>query len=280
MTMPLKKVDFGRRIITPADAQKLIEHNQHNRPIRDRHVARIANEIKLGRWKFNGDTIKIADSGDVLDGQHRLWAIIMADKAVETILVNGIGRDAFATIDTIRQSRSGADVLALNNVQRYRTVMASGLSWLIRLRRNVMIDWKAPENKVENSDIETAVKENPDFAKAVERVMCLRGLTNPSIFAFLYFVVANRNYDLAERMINVLENPEGVALSDPFYRLRGYLTSDHHKRKELLTIIAIAIKAINIADKGQKIKSLSWRSQGKNAEPFPVISVKITKDKQ
>jgi len=270
----LKKVDFGRRIITPADAQKLIEHNQHNRPIRDRHVARIANEIKLDRWKFNGDTIKLADTGDVLDGQHRLWAIIMADKPVETIIVNGIARDAFATIDTIRQARTGSDVLALNNVKRYRTIMASGLSWFIRLRRNVMVEWKAPENKIENSDIEAAAIENPDFYLAVERVMCLRGLTNPSIFAFLYFVLSNRNYDLAERMVNTLENPEGVALSDPFYRLRSYLTSDHHKRKEPLTTIAIAIKAINLADKGQKIQALAWRSQGKNAEAFPTLNVK------
>jgi len=269
-----KKANLSVRTITPEDATKLLEHNRVNRPLRQGHVDRISRLIQDGAWRFNGDTIKIADTGDVLDGQHRLWAVIDANCSIETIVVQGIAKEAFSTIDTIRQSRTGADVLALKGISRYRTVMSSGLAWLLRFNRSVIVEWKLPKNKIENSDIEGMAEENPDFVKAVGRVMCLRGLTNPSIFSFLYFVISNRNYELAERMINTLENPEGVAISDPFYRLRSYLTSDHHKRKDPLMTIALTIKAINFANEGKKIQTLSWRAQGKNAEPYPTISVR------
>lgn len=99
--------------ITPADAMALLEMNGTNRPLNEQHVKRIARQISDGKWKFNGDTIKIATTKNILDGQHRLWAIIEAKTAIETIVVRDIEEDAFATIDTLRKPRSGSDILAL-----------------------------------------------------------------------------------------------------------------------------------------------------------------------
>src|SRR5215471_7565954 len=93
-------------ILSPERAAELLEHNSYNRPLSQPHVERIARQIRDGKWKFNGDTIKISTNGDVLDGQHRLWAVLEAKKAIETVIVYGIERDAFATIDTIRKHRS------------------------------------------------------------------------------------------------------------------------------------------------------------------------------
>jgi len=60
----------------------MLEANQHNRPLSDGHVHRIADQIKAGKWKFNDGTIKVAENGDILDGQHRCWAVIFAKIAV------------------------------------------------------------------------------------------------------------------------------------------------------------------------------------------------------
>lgn len=254
-------------------AAGLLEHNQLNRPLRDAHVQRIAAQIIAGKWKFNGDTIKVADTGDVLDGQHRLWAVIEAKKAVETIVVYGIERDAFATIDTLRAMRNGADVLALNGASRYRSIMASALTWLIRWQRGGVDKFKDPKNRVENSDIEAAFSAHPGIERAVEAAVKLRGIANPAIIAFLYYILTNRNAELADRMMETLRNPVSVPVNDPFFRLRAYFLSDHHKRKEPLMTIAVAIKAANAAHRGQKIQVLNWRSQGKNAEDFPQLDI-------
>lgn len=253
-------------------ATELLDHNRLNRPLRDSHVQRIASQIASGKWKFNGDTIKVADTGDVLDGQHRLWAVIEAKKTVETIIVHGIERDAFSTIDTLRQVRSGSDVVALHGAAHYRNYIASALTWLIRFQRGAE-KFKDPANRVENSDIEAAFVAHPEIVRAVEAAARLRGLVNPGVLAFFYYVLTNRNEALAERMMETLRNPVSISVSDPFFKLRAWLVGDYLKRKEALMTIALMIKAANAAHREQKVQVLNWRSQGKNAEAFPRLEV-------
>jgi len=257
--------------ISPEMATRLLELNTLNRPLSEVHVQRIAKQIKDGKWRFNGDTIKIADTNDVLDGQHRLWAIIEARKPIETVIVRGIKRDAFSTIDTVRRMRSGGDVLALAGAQRHRNVSASALAWLLRWQRDTLTDYRAPKNKIENSDIEVAFEAHPRIVTAVERAMKLRGLANVSTMAFIFYILTNRDMELAERMMHTLENPAGVAINDPFFRLRTYFTLDHHRPKDALMTIALAFKAINAAAAGKPVEKLMWRNQGDHPEEFPSL---------
>lgn len=259
--------------LTPEMAASLLEHNQLNRPLSDQHVKRIADQIISGNWKFNGDTIKVSSDGEVLDGQHRLWAIIEAKTPVETILVHGIQREAFSTIDTIRRQRSGADVLSLNGATRHRQALSTALTWLLRWQWEVLEEYRAPQNRVENSDIEQAFREHPGMIRAVERSAVLRRLVNTGLIAFIYYVFSNRHSDLAERMMNTLENPAGVGIHDPFFRLRAYFTADHTMKKDAIVTIALAIKAANAAQEGRQIQVLTWKHQGKVAEPFPHLTI-------
>lgn len=257
-------------------ATTLLEHNKLNRPLRQRHVERIAAQIIGGHWKFNGDTIKLASSGDVLDGQHRLWAVIEAKLPIETIVVRDIEADAFSTIDTLRAPRSGADVLALAGLSRYRGIASMALTWLIRYQRGTIERFRDPENRVENADIEVAFAENPQIIRAVERCAKFRGIVNTSTLSFVYYITVNRDEVLAEQMLDTLRNPAGVPIDDPFFRLRVHLTSRTSALKDPLVTIAVAIKAINAAARGQTMRALSWRSQGDNPEPFPKLDIPQT----
>jgi hypothetical protein len=255
--------------VTPEKATELLEHNRLNRPL--------AAQIIAGKWRFNGDTIKIAATGDVLDGQHRLWAVIEAKRPIDTLIVYGVEREAFATIDTLRKVRSGGDVLSLNGASRYRNIMASALQWLVRWQRGVLPEWKSPQNKIENSDIEGAYADNPGIVNAVERAVALRTVANPSLLGFFYYVLASRNEELAERMMQTLENPAGVGVNDPFFRLRSYFISDHQKQKIPLVSIALCVKAANAAHAKRPVQNLTWKNQGKTLEPFPTLAVSMAK---
>jgi hypothetical protein len=258
-------------MVTPELAVSLLEANQNNRPLNHQHVDRIASEITGGRWKFNGDTIKLATNRDIVDGQHRLWAIIEAKQPVESVIIYDIDPDAFSTIDTLRKPRSGADILAIHGVTHHRVVISTALQWLTRWQRKCLENYRAPVNRVENSDVERAFKDNPGIRRAAERASKLRGLTSVGIIAFFYFILTNRNPDLAERMLHTLENPAGVSVNDPFFRLRAYLTQNQHK--DPLMTIALMIKAANAAHEGREMRLLKWTNQGNNAEPFPKLSV-------
>lgn len=260
-------------VLTPERATQLLELNTLNRPLNDQHVKRIAGQIQRGLWRYNGDTIKLATNNAVLDGQHRLWAVVEAKMAIQTAIVYDIEPEAFSTIDTLRKPRSGADVLALKGATRHRGHTSAALQWLIRWQRGTLENYKAPQHRIENSDIETAYENNAGIERAIERVMPLRGLANPSVVGFFYYILANRSPELAERMVHTMENPAGVPMNDPFFRLRMYFASDHHKRKDPVVSIALMVKASNAAYYGRDVKALNWRNQGTSPEVFPKLEV-------
>lgn len=271
--VPLMKRKLEIITLTPDMAKEMLEFNKLNRPLDQGHVNRLERQILNGKWIFNGDTIKLADTGDVLDGQHRLWAIFQSGKAVETVIVHGVKREAFSTVDAVRKPRGGADILSLNGVTRYRVEAAAALNWLVRYQRGILADYRNPKNKIENSDIEQCYAENPGIVEAVSRMAFTRKLYSPSVMAFVYYVLANRNQELAERMADTLENPAGASVRDPFFRLRSNLLDMRHARRDGLVAIAWCFKAANAAKSGEKIERLVWKNQGQNPEPFPKLKI-------
>ena len=68
--------------ITPSLAKSLLKGNTSNRAINMRTVACYARDMKNGDWKETHQGICLGNGGVLIDGQHRLLAIIAADTAV------------------------------------------------------------------------------------------------------------------------------------------------------------------------------------------------------
>ncbi len=112
--------------VTPALARQwLDERNTHNRALRTRVVAAYARDMSADRWMDNGETIKFADDGRLLDGQHRLQAVVVAGKTVRMMVVDGLAPAAQETMDAGARRTTG-DVLALRG-ERGATVLAAVL---------------------------------------------------------------------------------------------------------------------------------------------------------
>lgn len=107
------------KTITPEIAHEWLRGNTINRPVKQHYVRMLASDMELGRWKRNGETIK-RNGRLLLDGQHRLLACIMANTPFETLVVDGIDRDVFPTIDD-GCPRSRIDTLAVagEKITRY-----------------------------------------------------------------------------------------------------------------------------------------------------------------
>lgn len=82
------KVDV--ETITPKMAEEYLKHNKINRTLKDKRVTSYANDMKDGAWQLNGEAIRFNKSGDLIDGQHRLNAIIRANKPIQTVVMRGI----------------------------------------------------------------------------------------------------------------------------------------------------------------------------------------------
>jgi len=103
--------------ITVDQAQRFWENNQHNRDFRPSHGQHLARQMKLGRWKASPEPIVITESGKLVNGQHRLWAIVKTGLAQEfTIIVipDSEFKDIFSVIDQ-GAVRSHKDILGVDN---------------------------------------------------------------------------------------------------------------------------------------------------------------------
>lgn len=271
-------------MLTPSMAKALLARNKSNRRYRAYHAGRIARLIKGGRFRFNGDTIKIDRDGNLQDGQHRCGAVVEANIPVKVVIVYGVERDAFPTIDTMRLSRSYGDIIDLRNpdgseAQKYGAQIGGALAWLARFDQDVIPQMNQPENRIENDIIDMYAQEHPGLADWVVRLQRMRTVLSPAILGFFLYVLARASRtDLAERIIRTFERPDTVGPNDPYQRLYQWLVNNKKTaaRRSGIMVVALLIKATNAAARGQELGALSWRPEPTRrckAETFPTLDL-------
>lgn len=85
--------------ISPQMAEEYLAHNTRNRKIVAAHVDAIARDIRAGNWMMNAQPICFSRSGRLLNGQHRLSAVLQAGEAIEVPVMRGLPEEAYATYD-------------------------------------------------------------------------------------------------------------------------------------------------------------------------------------
>lgn len=93
--------------VNPATAERWLGKNVRNRHVSSPIVARYAAAMKAGEWLLNGEAIKFAANGDLLDGQHRLLALIESGKTISFLVVRGLPTVAQNVLDTGRARTTG-----------------------------------------------------------------------------------------------------------------------------------------------------------------------------
>jgi hypothetical protein len=106
-----------KQLVTPTRAKELLESNTSNRTLNHNRVIRYATDIMNGNWQEDtAEPIKITKKGTLIDGQHRLNAIIRANKEISLWIAEGVPEETFTVIDS-GKSRSSADVFKIARVK-------------------------------------------------------------------------------------------------------------------------------------------------------------------
>lgn len=85
--------------VTPDMANEWLKKNEGNRPLRLHRAAFLARAIESGHWKLTHQAVAFTKRGRLLDGQHRLRAVILANRAVKMAVAYDVPEDAFAVMD-------------------------------------------------------------------------------------------------------------------------------------------------------------------------------------
>jgi hypothetical protein len=130
----LKKMKIEKMFITPKMAVELLVRNTNNRKVRIRIVDKYASDILSGKWVYDSaDLMRFSEDGTLLDGQHRLMAVIKANMPIYAYVAKGMDSKAMETIDT-GASRSMADIFQLSGIKN-----ASNVAGSLKLANDLMM---------------------------------------------------------------------------------------------------------------------------------------------
>lgn len=119
--------------ITPEIAEKWLDaFNSGNRKKRARAIAKYSTDMAGEDWLITGDSIRFDWDGRLVDGQHRLSAIVKSGVPVETFVVRGLNPKVREVIDQ-NVPRNAADALGFNGVEKYRAQIAASLRVIFSL---------------------------------------------------------------------------------------------------------------------------------------------------
>ena len=80
--------------VTPEIAAKYLKRNVDNyRKISKARAMIYSEEMKAGKWQLNGEPIVFGENGVLKDGQHRLAAVMLAQRPVEMTIITGVKDD-------------------------------------------------------------------------------------------------------------------------------------------------------------------------------------------
>lgn len=157
--------------VTPALAEKWLRQNGHNRYLRERDVRAYARDMVNDRWRLTMEPIKFSPDGTLLDGQHRLHAVIQAKVSVPMLVAWEVDPLSQESMDS-GIKRSTGDVLRLRgqvNVNNVGAVATRVLQWQAGTR------WtRDREIKLSKAEIIEAIELDPTIAEAANQAVTYR----------------------------------------------------------------------------------------------------------
>lgn len=133
--------------VNPNVAARLLSTSRGNRPLHSSHLDSLVDAMRNGEWRERADPIKIDEEGRLIDGHHRLTAVIKSGATIRITALYGIAVDAIPVLDC-GQSRTLAyrvgedkrlvavvtlalaityDSAAAKSIERVRRLLASPL---------------------------------------------------------------------------------------------------------------------------------------------------------
>lgn len=255
--------------VTPEIAREWLGYNTHNRKLRDRTVNAYAADMQASDWQWNGEAIKFGADGTLLDGQHRLAAVVESDTEVPMLVVRGLPQQVQDTVDG-GVKRRFSDVLSLRG--------ETSAPLLAAITRRVVI-WEWGYRK----SFSTVAPTNAQLIQSLDKYPELRDITNfahkitagcaipGSVCGFGIWLFGQIDAEDSDFFFERLGDGQGLVKGDPIYELRRAADASRTARgkRSDIYLTAIMIKAWNAYRRGIKVGLLQFRPGGANPERFP-----------
>lgn len=269
-----------------AEAELLQGANTHNRNFRPRKQNLYAIDMLHGKWVQSGEPIKISRTGMVLDGQHRIGALIQActegavvrkdlklepdpELRIPMIIVRGLEPSAQEVMDSGIPRRL-YDALSLRD--EHNTMLLAAI-----LR--IIYAWKMDERRgLGRGDVASGTalldmfEEDPDVYRELARQasnMRNKVRLTPAVLALCLWLFEDRDPEDAETFFERLADGEHDNPHDPIWKLREKLRDLPGGKRSTAYLTALTIKAWNLYRSGETVQQFGFKMGGSHPETFP-----------
>ena len=263
--------------ISPARAAEMLEANTSNRPLSRSTVRSFAEAMRRGEWLVTHQGIAFDVDGVLVDGQHRLAAIVVAELPVEMMVFTDVEPGTFDVLDTGKK-RNAADVLAIKG-EKSTTLLAAMVRTVWQYQNRPDQSWSGGAAGVTNHQIVQTLEANPglrDYATVGDRIASETGMIRSAAGAAAYLVdQANprKKTRMAEWHEGIAEGA-GLDKNDPRLMFRKAMFAMARKqagvvqrRRDNREHVVLYLKAFNAWAEAAPLSQLRYAAR----EPAPAI---------
>lgn len=258
--------------VTPALAEKWLKQNTHNRSLREKVVDAYARDMANGEWQENGESIKFAADGTMLDGQHRNAAIVKSGTTQWMLVAFDLPNSTQETMDDGAKRKLG-DVMKLRGERH--PILLSAI-----VRRGVL--WEMGFHRVGNTTNHIPTKReclafleaHPELrASADVGTLCNCYIKIPgSVLGLAHWLFNKIDIEDCESFFARLRDGANLPVDHPILVLRKRV---HEEGKSISRFpdemwMAFLIKTWNAYRDGADLKILRFKPGGANPEKFPL----------
>ncbi len=261
--------------ISPSKAAELLEANTTNRPLSRAVVHSFAEAMRRGDWVVTHQGIAFDVNGVLVDGQHRLAAIIEADQPVDLTVFTEVNEGTFDVLDTGKR-RNAADVLAIEGEKSSAMLAAMVRTvWLYENRPD--LNWSGGGAAVTNHQVVETLEQHPklrQFVTVGEQIATATGMIKSAAGASSYLVSrASKRAELDEWYEGIIDGA-GLRKQDARLVFRRVMFNMARKqagqamrRRESREHVALYIKAFNAWRANERVNQLRFNPR----DPMPRI---------
>ena len=258
--------------VTPLIANQWLETQEGNRPVKQTVVERYAMSMRDGEWAETGETIKFDIHEHLIDGQHRLFAVMEAELIIPFEVVWGLPTSARDRMDT-GSIRSGSDVLGMHGVSYPRAVFPALGILKSYLAGQLPSIYHSGRNRISNAEAYDMFLQHPGIehsATVTANINMLRRLMPRSYAAFLHYIFSNISAEANDTFWTKLVSGADLGHDDAVLHLRERLIANKvavgRAKMDITTFLALSIKAWNGYRRGKPVYRVQYRP---TFEQFP-----------
>lgn len=261
-----QKIITQLETITPIMAEELLAGNTGNRRIRNGHVDSLALLMQSGLWRAdNNDAILIDTEGKVINGQHRLNAVIKAGIPVTMPIRYDVDPEMYKYLDQ-GMKRSTEDFLShpianqaqIVSIARVITALKHGSVTLSSALHGTI----ASTEKVPNEWVIREVEDNEDLYQetvrsAVRMRTILRRASLSTIGAFIMIIRYVGRDDALDDYVadfTALQSSESAVIAARNYITQQMLSGKKLNKTELMGVLLYSYEKLRRGQILQRIQ--------------------------